>query len=44
MYFYPLRLLLRFEPDEDLKELRARLAYRQSIAATKMNALKRGLR
>lgn len=44
MNFYPLRLLLRFEPDPDLKELRERLKIRQEIMAAKMGALKRGLK
>lgn len=44
MNFYPLRLLLRFEPDDDLKELRERLAARQQLALGKMRALKRGLK
>lgn len=44
MCFYPLRLLLRFEPDSELKDLRERLKIRQEIEAAKMGALKRGLK
>lgn len=42
MNFYPLRLLLRFEPDDELKQLRERLSARQELALGKLNALKRG--